>query len=358
MTKPTITALIDTYNQGRFIEEAIESVLAQDYPQSDFEIIVVDDGSTDDTPLRVKRFGDRIRTIYKQNGGQASALNAGFAAAQGDLIALLDGDDRWLPGKLSATAEALLQEPAAGLAFHPMQYRNEAGGTVTQDGAFRAVSGRVLQSLEATLLYGSVSTSNMVLRRSLVQRLLPIPETMRIYADSYLAYLAIFLGPVAVVQQPLTEYRIHGRNLASEAHRSPEKLQQRLNSFQCALSSVRAWLQQNGWDLKETRTAAFLKRHELVEQMLCFTVQAPGRIEFARYLRSFNRLYAPLWNWKYRTFRHALAGMGFLLGYRAFETARTRYGASGARLREEWIASDALPKPPRMNLGELAGTSK
>jgi glycosyltransferase involved in cell wall biosynthesis len=77
-------------NYGHFTEEAIDSVLAQDFPAEQVEIIVVDDGSTDDTGERVKKYGSRIRYFYKANGGQAAALNSGFANARGEIVALLD----------------------------------------------------------------------------------------------------------------------------------------------------------------------------------------------------------------------------------------------------------------------------
>src|SRR5882757_4359162 len=115
VVKPLVTALIDTYNYGRFVEEAIDSVLAQDYPNDRLEILVVDDGSTDDTAERVRKYGSRIRYIHKPNGGQASAFNFGFERARGDIIAFLDADDYWLPGKLSRVADAFEQNPSVGL---------------------------------------------------------------------------------------------------------------------------------------------------------------------------------------------------------------------------------------------------
>ena len=103
--KPLISILIDTYNYGRYVEEAIESVLAQNFPVDEREILVVDDGSTDDTAERVRRFGSAINYFRKPNGGQASAFNFGLRRARGKYIALLDADDYWLPGKLSRIAE-------------------------------------------------------------------------------------------------------------------------------------------------------------------------------------------------------------------------------------------------------------
>lgn len=91
---PAISVLIDTYNHERFIEKAIHSVLEQDFPVADREIIVVDDGSTDRTAQIVQRFERSLRYIRKENGGQASAFNIGIPECRGEIIAFLDGDDR------------------------------------------------------------------------------------------------------------------------------------------------------------------------------------------------------------------------------------------------------------------------
>src|SRR6201997_5197810 len=100
MSKPHLSVLIDTYNHERFIEQAITSVLEQDIPMADVEIVVVDDGSTDQTPEIVRRYEPRVRLLRKPNGGQASAFNAGIPECHGQIIAFLDGDDWWAPGKL------------------------------------------------------------------------------------------------------------------------------------------------------------------------------------------------------------------------------------------------------------------
>src|SRR5271169_3695678 len=115
MSKPYISVLIDTYNHERFIEQAITSVLEQDMPMADVEIVVVDDGSTDRTPEIVRRFEPRVRLIRKTNGGQASAFNAGIAECHGDIVAFLDGDDWWAPGKLRRVVEEMDREPEVGI---------------------------------------------------------------------------------------------------------------------------------------------------------------------------------------------------------------------------------------------------
>ena len=94
MTRIAISVLIDTFNHQRFIERAIDSVFSQrDVDQSQMEVIVVDDGSTDATPAILERYGARIRVHRKPNGGQATAFNEGMRLCSGDIVALLDGDD-------------------------------------------------------------------------------------------------------------------------------------------------------------------------------------------------------------------------------------------------------------------------
>src|SRR5437879_8981455 len=107
MSSPLVTVLIDTYNHERFIEQAIVSALEQDFPTSEREILVVDDGSTDNTPALVRKFGPQVRYLRKANGGQASAFNVGIPEARGEIVAFLDGDDWWAKHKLSTVLEVV-----------------------------------------------------------------------------------------------------------------------------------------------------------------------------------------------------------------------------------------------------------
>jgi glycosyltransferase involved in cell wall biosynthesis len=115
---PSVSILIDTYNHESFIEKAVISVLEQDFPASDREIIVVDDGSTDRTPQIVQRFEPNLRYIRKENGGLASAFNVDIPECRGHIIAFLDGDDYWLPGKLSRVADVLAKNSSVGFVGH------------------------------------------------------------------------------------------------------------------------------------------------------------------------------------------------------------------------------------------------
>jgi glycosyltransferase involved in cell wall biosynthesis len=108
-----ISVVIPTYNRATIVPRAIESALSQTRPAD--EVIVVDDGSRDDTASTVARFGDRIRCIRQENGGVSKARNAGVLAATGDWIAFLDSDDVWIPRKLETQVRQLAQHPSAGV---------------------------------------------------------------------------------------------------------------------------------------------------------------------------------------------------------------------------------------------------
>ncbi|AHK79781.1 glycosyltransferase [Ectothiorhodospira haloalkaliphila] len=114
-SRPLVSVVIPTHNAERFIGEAIDSALDQDYPHK--EIIVVDDGSTDQTLDIARSYQDRITLIAQANQGAAVARNAGLDAAQGEFIAFLDSDDLWLPGKLTAQVHHLLRHPEIDLVF-------------------------------------------------------------------------------------------------------------------------------------------------------------------------------------------------------------------------------------------------
>jgi glycosyltransferase involved in cell wall biosynthesis len=103
----TVSVIIPTYNRAHYLEEAIESVLNQDIRDCRIEIIVVDDGSTDNTKEVLGKFGNRVRYIYQDNCGAGPARNRGINEATGEWVAFLDSDDRWLPGKLTLQFKVL-----------------------------------------------------------------------------------------------------------------------------------------------------------------------------------------------------------------------------------------------------------
>ena len=110
-SNPCISVIIPTYNRCWILKEAIDSVLSQKF--TDFEIIVVDDGSNDATAALLSAYGDQITTIYQENRGVSAARNAGILMAKGNYIAFLDSDDMWLPEKLSCQVDFFQSHPEA-----------------------------------------------------------------------------------------------------------------------------------------------------------------------------------------------------------------------------------------------------
>src|SRR5437016_2467824 len=108
---PWASVIVNNYNYARFLREAIDSALNQTYERA--EVIVVDDGSTDGSQEIIAGYGDRIAAVFKQNGGQNSAFNAGFSLSRGDAILFLDSDDALLPTAVEAAMEALREQGVA-----------------------------------------------------------------------------------------------------------------------------------------------------------------------------------------------------------------------------------------------------
>ncbi len=339
MSHPRVTALIDTYNQEPFLAEAIESVLAQDFPAGEMEILVVDDGSTDSTSRVAAHYSDRIRYVRKENGGQASALNVGFAQSRGEIIALLDADDVWLPHKIRRVMEEFAQHADAGTIFHRCQYWCPEDGRCEDDASFVSLNGYLPDSEDAILRFGSVSTSWTTLRRDVARRIFPLPESLTVLADSFIIATAIFCAPVATVAECLARYRQHDTNLTYSARPDPVRAKRSNDSFRCAIEETRRWLDRNGFLGRTPAAALILERMALVEQLQQFVMRPPGRTEFFAHLRRQHRLYSPLWSPAFRVFDDLKAGVGFALGYHGFYAAQQFYRRSLSlpRLRESLV---------------------
>ena len=122
---PEISVIVPTYNYAHFIGDCLDSIFAQTY--KDFEVIVIDDGSTDDTARVLEKYKGEIRYIYQENKGLPAARNTGIKAAQGEYLAFLDSDDLWLPEKLGEQVLFLRNEADMGIIFSDASAFNEKG---------------------------------------------------------------------------------------------------------------------------------------------------------------------------------------------------------------------------------------
>lgn len=211
--QPRVSALINTFNYARFLPLAINSVLRQGY--SNMEIVVVDDGSTDETPEIMARYGDKIRGIRTKNGGQANAFNVGIPACTGELIMMLDADDIWLPGKVARMVELAAANPHAGMLYHRYMNINSNGFELDKPQPYVLIEGNWRQRfIRSGGAYWHTITSTMVLRPEFILPLLPIPTyPLREGADSVISDLAPLLTEIASTGEVLAHRRLHGSNL-------------------------------------------------------------------------------------------------------------------------------------------------
>ncbi|MCP4114807.1 MAG: glycosyltransferase [Desulfobacteraceae bacterium] len=160
---PLVTAIIPTFNRGWILKEAVQSVLDQTY--NPLEIIVVDDGSTDDTREILHSFGDRITVLSQENKGVSAARNLGIRQSHGELIALLDSDDLWTPDKIACQVDFFNNHPEAEICqTEEIWIRN--GKRVNPKNKHKKLSGMIFKpSLELCL----VSPSAVMIRRSLFE---------------------------------------------------------------------------------------------------------------------------------------------------------------------------------------------
>lgn len=163
---PGVSVIIPTYNRAAYLKEAIESVLRQTVPSSNVELIVVDDGSTDETPKALSFYKERIKCLYQKNRERGAARNLGIAASQGEYIAFLDSDDLWLPDHLKICVSALEMEPDHGVAFSNA-YRIDASGKIIAKNAKGVWKGDVLEKIIKKYSSGGCNSSSAVVRKGL-----------------------------------------------------------------------------------------------------------------------------------------------------------------------------------------------
>jgi glycosyltransferase involved in cell wall biosynthesis len=209
MNKPLVSAIIPTYNRAHIVCDAIESVLAQTYPH--IEVIVVDDGSKDDTLARLKQYGERIRVIGQPNAGPAAARNRGIATARGELIAFLDSDDLWLPEKTERQV-ALLERAGESVpcCLSNIMMKWNSGDRASFDIALLKPSseeGVWLNVDEVLATRFVLFNQGIIIRREVLQRIGVFDESIRYLEDVEFPLRLSLEGPWAFIETPLVTWR-------------------------------------------------------------------------------------------------------------------------------------------------------
>lgn len=215
--QPLVTIVINNYNYAQFLPEAIESALNQSYCQT--EVVVVDDGSTDNSAEIIARYSGRLYPVVKENGGQASALNEGIAKSHGELVCFLDSDDYFVKDKveeLVCSFHLYRKRSSSFLLYHILRIVEESGKALGE-----SIPSRLFDVPDNLYEYAckyrfvpyvASPTSGLALTRSLANQIFPLPSDARISADDFVVRAAALLGRIYGIDKTLGAYRVHEGN--------------------------------------------------------------------------------------------------------------------------------------------------
>ncbi|HEY0674222.1 MAG TPA: glycosyltransferase family 2 protein [Longimicrobiales bacterium] len=308
-----VSVIIPTYNRAHMIGQTIESVLAQTYEP--IEIIVIDDGSTDNTSDVVARYGGAVRYLKQSNAGVAAARNTAFGIARGEYIALIDSDDRWQPWKTELQVAFMKRWPQAGMVWTDMAAINESGAVIaetylrtfykahqevaiedvmTNVGTVADLSVAVPETLRGRPIYRGdifphlirgtlVHTPTTLLRRERVRGTRGYDESLRLTGEDFDFHLRTAVqGEVGFLDVPAIEYRVgHADQLTAPALA--------LAMARAYLKTVQHWLSEHGdrFALRASEKAQLVtSAHQWVgEQALIAGERGAARQHLLRSLR-------------------------------------------------------------------------
>lgn len=213
---PAVDIVITNHDYGRFLREALDSACAQTHPE--VSVIAVDDGSGDESRGILAEYEDRVEVVLKEHGGQASALNAGIERCRGEVLLLLDADDRLHPLAAERVAAAFAADAGLSKVQFPMTVVDALGAPTGASKPTSHLSAPHGDLRRAELAFPFdipwLPGGGTAFRTSIVRRILPIPEAdyPRCGADWYLVHLTALLGEAAALEQPCADYRVHGAN--------------------------------------------------------------------------------------------------------------------------------------------------
>jgi glycosyltransferase involved in cell wall biosynthesis len=213
---PMVSIIINNYNYAHYLPAAIDSALQQSYHP--IEVIVVDDGSTDNSTQIIAGYGEQVRPVLNENGGQASAFNAGFAASHGELVMYLDADDLLLPQAVAAVTHCYRQDPGVTRIQFKMQVIDAEGratGETKPSPHVPVPAGDIRrQALAFPFDLPWLPTSGNAFPADYLRKVMPVPveDYGRVCADYYLVHMAPLFGRVAFLDKVCACYRVHGSN--------------------------------------------------------------------------------------------------------------------------------------------------
>ncbi len=294
MQRPLVSVVIPNYNYARYLSEAIDSVLAQTYPK--IEVIVVDDGSTDESIPKLRQYGSRIQYIQQKNQGVAAARNRGIHQSVGELIAFLDADDYWLPLKIERQVEQFIKAPGLGMVHCGVIEFGEVTGVevIRLDGQQGDVADELLLLQRSVILGGG---SGLIVQRSILEEIQGFDTHLSTSADWDLFYRIARKYRVGFVAEPLVKYRRHRSNMHSNINAMEQDM---LLGFHKAFTNA-------SLETQRLRRRAYAKLHLILA----------GSYFQARQLRK------SMCHWG-RSLLYSTEGIGYLLNYPLRQLKRSR----------------------------------
>ncbi|MBW4452188.1 MAG: glycosyltransferase [Nostoc indistinguendum CM1-VF10] len=218
---PTVSVIMPAYNASKYLHETITSVLSQTF--DNFELLIVDDGSTDNSAEIAHKYGNedsRIKIFCQENKGVSVARNTGISLSSGKFIAFIDADDQWLPDKLACHINHLNMDENLGISFGKVEFINDdSNGT----GKF---SNSILNNLTPLDFYYEnpiITPSNAVLRRDVLEQIGGFDKNLKGTEDAELFLRAAYMGwKVEGIARVLTRYRISQKGVSSQLYRMEE----------------------------------------------------------------------------------------------------------------------------------------
>ncbi len=232
---PLVSVIIPNYNYARYVGEAVESALGQTY--SNLEVIVVDDGSTDNSLEVLERYRDRVKIVEQQNSGVCVARNRGVAETKGEYIAFLDADDVWLPEKIEKQVKKFESDGDTGLVHVGVIDIDASGEKLAThlNGMEGAVASELMMFERAVILGGG---SGVMIPRRVFDEVGGFDESLSTSADWDLYFRISSSFSVGFIGEPLLKYRLHGANMHSNIPRMESEM----------LSAYRKVFTENGRD--------------------------------------------------------------------------------------------------------------
>jgi len=266
MGRPLVSIIVTNYNYAPYLAQSIDSALGQTY--DNVEVVVVDDGSTDNSKGIIEGYGERIKPVLKANGGHGSAVNAGFAASTGDIIIFLDADDLLYPGTIERVVE-VWRPGIASLQYYLDLIDAEGKQLGERYPDYKLLNGDLKQLVLDCGYYPFAGTCASAYDRRVMEEIMPMPENeWRSAIDLYHSMTSVFYGEVMSLDEALACYRMHSVNESFDRTGvTPDVLRKRIATHRAMLDAIDRISQREGFTVPDDlplRTPNFVKHRLLL----------------------------------------------------------------------------------------------